>query len=213
MSKIRTLSQLQNALDEDISWRIKEIANLKIVVRKSDNISSRTAIRASIPLLYAHWEGFIKNSATYYLEFVSNQGLNYENLASCFVVLGVKRNISQLVASKNSDVSIKSLDFIRSSLSKKAVLNIEGAIRTEFNLSSAVFENIASSIGIDTSSYKTKFNLIDESLLKRRNCIAHGEYLDVEMLGFNELANEVISLKRNFKTDIENYATLQKYKL
>ena len=90
MSKIRTIDQLQNMLDADFSWRLKEIANLKIVVRTSLNISKKTAVRAAIPLLYGHWEGFIKNSSTFYLKYVDGQALTYRELKSCFVVFGVK---------------------------------------------------------------------------------------------------------------------------
>ena len=87
MSKIRTIGHLQEILDNEFSWRLKEIASLKIVVRTSDNLSKKTAVRAAIPLLYGHWEGFIKNVSTYYLEFVNGQSLTYKELKSCFVVL------------------------------------------------------------------------------------------------------------------------------
>lgn len=77
MSKIRTIDQLQTILDGEFSWRLKEIANLKIVVRSSDKLSRNTAVRAAIPLLYGHWEGFIKNASTHYLDYVNGQSLTY----------------------------------------------------------------------------------------------------------------------------------------
>lgn len=89
---------------------------------------------------------------------------------------------------------------------------LDSAIRTESNLSSAVFENICNSVGIDHKLYETKYNLIDESLLNRRNRIAHGEYVGLTADDYRNLADEVITLLRNFKTDIENAATLGKYK-
>lgn len=89
MIKIRTLSQLQDFLDNEFSWRLKEIANLKIAARRSDILSKWTVVRASLPLLYAHWEAFIKNAATGYLDFVNGQNLKYCELQSCFVVFGI----------------------------------------------------------------------------------------------------------------------------
>lgn len=212
MSKIRTLDQLQTTLDSEFSWRLKEIANLKIVVRSSDKLSKSTAVRTAIPLLYGHWEGFIKNSSTHYLEYVNGQSLTYRELKSCFIVFGVKRKINDLVSSKNSSVSIATLDFLRDELDEKAKLKIESAIRTEFNLSSKVFANIARSIGINTQGYESRYHLIDESLLNRRNHIAHGEYLDVDSEGFRELADEILYLLRSYKTDIENAVSLKEYK-
>lgn len=213
MSKIRTINQLQNALDNEFSWRLKEIANLKIVVRSSDNLNKKTAVRAAIPLLYGHWEGFIKSSSTLYLEYVNGQSLRYRDLKSCFVVFGIKRKINDLIDSKNSNLSISTLDFLRDELDEKANLKIESAIRTEFNLSSKVFANIANSIGINTQDYEARYKLIDESLLSRRNYIAHGEYLDVDSEGFRELADEILFLIRSYKTDIENAASLEEYKI
>lgn len=213
MSKIRTLDQLQNILDGEFSWRLKEIANLKIVVRSSDKLCKSTAVRAAIPLLYGHWEGFIKNSSTHYLDYVNGQSLTYRDLKSCFIVFGVKRKINDLVSSKNSSVSIATLEFLRDELDERAKLKIESAIRTEFNLSSKVFANIAESIGINTQGYESRYHLIDESLLKRRNHIAHGEYLDVDSEGFRELADEILYLLRSYKTDIENAVSLKEYRL
>lgn len=212
MSKIRTADQLQEALDNELSWRLKEIASLKIVVKSSKALSKSTAVRAAIPLLYGHWEGFIKNASTYYLDFVNGQSLTYKELKSCFVVFGVKRKINDLISSKSSEISISTLDFLRDELNEKAKLKIDSAIRTEFNLSSKVFENIAKSIGLSTHGYETRYNLIDSSLLHRRNLIAHGEYLDVDSDGFRELADEILQLLRCYKTDIENAVSLEAYK-
>ena len=212
MSKIRTVSRLQDYLDKEFAWRLQEIAYLKIIVRRSDLISKKTAVRAAVSLLYGHWEGFVKNTATYYLEFINGQMLTYKDLKTCFVVFGLKGKINELVSSKKSKVSIALLDFIRDEMEEKAKLRIESAIRTESNLSSEVFSNIACSIGIDLSQYEARFNLIDESLLSRRNRIAHGEYLDIDPDGFRNLADEIIYLLRIFKTDIENAVALEDYK-
>ena len=212
MSKIRTLEQLQSALDKELSWRLKEIASLKIMVRRSDSMTSNTAVRASLPLLYGHWEGFIKNTATLYLEFINGQSLKYRELMSCFIVFGVKKKINELSSSSQSEVSIGAVDFLLNKLNETAQLKVGEAIRTEFNLSSKVFKNILKSINVETKKYETKFKLIDESLLTRRNYIAHGEYLDVEPEGFRELADEILNMLRWFKTDIENAASLEEYR-
>ncbi|WP_019894847.1 MAE_28990/MAE_18760 family HEPN-like nuclease [Hydrogenovibrio halophilus] len=213
MSKIRTINELQNTLDQELSWRFKEIASLKILVRRADNITSSTAVRAAIPLLYGHWEGFIKNTATHYVEFINGQSLKYRELVSCFIVFGLKKKINDLSKSKQSKVSIETIEFLLNELGETAKLKADSAIRTEFNLSSKVFVNILKSINIDTEKYEARFNLIDESLLNRRNYIAHGEFLDVEAEGFRGLADEVLSMLRWFKTDIENAASLGQYRV
>ena len=60
--------------------------------------------------------------------------------------------------------------------------------------------------------YSTKFNLIDESLVNRRNKVAHGEYMDLGGKEFGELVVDVLQLMRDYKTDLLNAASMESYK-
>lgn len=211
MASVRTQLQLQDAMDGELSWRIKEIATFRVESAKGGR-NSKAFTRAGVALLYAHWEGFVKKSAELYLEYVSNLGLNYTDLQTCFVVFGLKGSLNTLVSSKKSAPNIEALDFVRDSLGKVAVLKLSGAINTESNLSSSVFENIARSVGISTDPYETKFNLIDLSLVDRRNRIAHGEFLDLSSGDFGPLVEEVLDMMRWFKNDLLNAAATGAYK-
>ena len=48
---------------------------------------------------------------------------------------------------------------------------------------------------ISTEPYETKFNLIDNSLVDRRNKVAHGEFLEIGGQDFGKLIDEIF--KRN----------------
>ncbi len=211
MAKIRTLTQLQEALDNEMSWRIKEISDFRLAT-KTQTTNSLTFIRAGVALVYAHWEGFIKAASEDYLNFVDNQGHIYRELKTCFAVFGLKSRLAQLSDSRKAKPNIEALDFVFDEMDKPAKMNMSSAIDTESNLTSKVFANIATSIDISVSSYETKFNLIDESLVKRRNKVAHGEYLDLSSNDFLNLADDVLQMMRNYKTDIENAATLAAYR-
>lgn len=211
MAKIRTLTQLQETLDMEMSWRIKEISDFKLVTKKQPT-ASHTFTRAGVALVYAHWEGFIKAASEAYLNFVDNQGHIYRDLKTCFAVFGLKGRLALLNTGRKARSNIEALEFVLSEIDKPAKMNMSSAINTEANLTSSVFANIAASIDIPISSYETKFNLIDESLVNRRNKVAHGEYLDLSPEDFMILANEVLQMMRSYKTDIENAASLQSYK-
>jgi hypothetical protein len=211
MAKIRTLTQLQEVLDNEMSWRIKEISDFRLVT-KAQTTSSPTFIRAGVALVYAHWEGFIKSASEHYLNFVDNQGHIYRDLKTCFVVFGLKGKLALLSNSRKAKPNIEALDFVFDEMDKPAKMSMSSAIDTESNLTSKVFANIAASIDISIASYETKFNLIDESLVKRRNKVAHGEYLDLSSSDFLVLADEVLQMMRSYKIDIENAATLESYK-
>ena len=66
-------------------------------------------------------------------------------------------------------------------------------------------------MGLDIYKYEPYYKLIDERLLKNRNEIAHGEYLNIDIKLIDELHNEVVKIMRWFKDDIENYASEKKY--
>jgi len=212
MNKLRTISDIQNHLNNELGWRIQEIDNLKKVIPRVDSIQTRSLLRAGIPILYAHWEGFVKNSSEAYLNFVAHQGLSYRELKTCFILFGLKTEIEQLVETKKITPNIQVANFFLDKLDKKAKIFYKGVINTQSNLSSSVFEEIASSIGIDSTRYQLKYKLIDESLLKRRNQIAHGEYLDIDSDGYQNLSQELVALIRAYKTDIENSIALESYK-
>lgn len=211
MAEIRTLTQFQAAMDKELSWRIKEIGAFNIASR-ANNEQAKYFTRAGVALLYAHWEGFIKRSSEIYLEYVSSRQLQYRELKSCFAVFGLKAKLSMLSESRKSKTNVDAFDFILAGLDGVAKINLSNAVNTESNLTSKVFENIASAIDIDTAQYDTKFNLIDESLVARRNSIAHGEYLSLSGREFAELVEDILGLMRTYKTDLENAVSLESYK-
>lgn len=204
MSKIRTEAQLQEILDHEFSWRLKEIHDVRTVVRKEGSSAQRTFTRAGVALLYAHWEGFVKASAEAYVNYLSCKGLKYSELQPCLVALGMKRHLHTLAESTRSGAATSALEIILAEMDKPASLPMKGATDTESNLSSAVFINIAGWIGIDPKRYSTKFHLLDDRLLKRRNGVAHGQYVGLDSGDFSGLVDQVLEVMRWFKTDIEN---------
>jgi hypothetical protein len=202
--KIRTANMLQDALDGDFAWRLKEIDDLRKQVRIAESARKRSLIRAGVAILYAHWEGFVKNGADSYVNYLSCQRVPYRNLKHCFIALGLRTHLANLTETRSVRYGTEAIAFVLEELDKPARLPMQEAVTAESNLSSKVFENIAGWIGVSTDKYKTKFNFIDESLLKRRNRIAHGEFLIVDSQGFDSLVGETIELLRWFKSDLEN---------
>lgn len=194
-----------------MGWRTKEIAEIKFAAKKPPE-SSRTFIRAGVALVYAHWEGFVKKASENYLNYVNNQGYSYNELKTCFAVHGLKGKLDILGYSQKAKLNIETFDFITSQMDKPTKFLIANAIDTEANLSSKVFSNIAESLDISISTYEAKFHLIDESLLNRRNKIAHGEYIDIGADDFATLTDTVLEMMRSYKTDIENAASQASFK-
>lgn len=210
--KIRTLDELQDQLDRDIGWRIKEIADIKLSLKSAQGSKETTLIRAGVPLLYAHWEGFVKSAAEAYINFVAMKRLALENLSHSFVALAARQHLDNLSNSTRAKLQIDAVTFLRSRLNEQANISPRTKINTRSNLNSEVFEDIALTLGIDTSRYLPRYNFLNTSLLSRRNAIAHGEYLDLDMNAYTDLSDDVVMLLRWVKTDIQNCASLESFK-
>lgn len=210
---IRTIENLVDALANDLAWRKREIAALRKLLNPStlDSTKQTALIRASVALLYAHWEGFVKSAATAYIEFVAMQKLKNSELTNSFLALSFRSVLRKSGASNKLSDHIDALTLITASMNERCNLPVKNAISTEANLSSRVLREIVATLGLDFVPFESKEKLIDEVLLLNRNRIAHGEYIALDLSRTDELFNEVINMIEILRTQIENGALLKQY--
>jgi MAE_28990/MAE_18760-like HEPN len=212
--KTRTVEQLSDALDKELAWRKKELSAIKLLVDETNSAKSRRLafIRAGVAMLYAHWEGFVREAGRLYLDFVSYQKLRYEQLAVNFLALAVRGLLRTAQQTDRIKAHIAVSNFFRGELTNSSNLPVKDGIRTRANLSSGVLHDIIETLGLNYSIFATKENLLDEGLLAKRNTIAHGEYLEVTVDRFNELHEQIIGLMNELRTQIDNAAVLKQYR-
>lgn len=211
--KIRSLEQLNQRLTEDLIWRKKEISDLKSLIEtKSFSSSKHKAVLSSgVTLLYAHWEGYIKTASTSYLEFVARQGLTYDELAINFVAIAMKFKLNEASETNKATIFTEVANFMLTQTSQRSLIPHEDVISTASNLSSSILREIVCVLGLDYSFYETKEVIINEQLLKRRNGIAHGEYLLLDREEYQQLHDEILAMMEDFRTQIENNASQKFY--
>lgn len=209
--KIKTREQLVDLLDAELGWRKKELTFIKSNA-VSNSANYKTYLRSGILLLYAHWEGFIKNSCEFYLSYVKYQKLEYIELKENFIALGLKYNLSEFEQTNKSTIHCKIVEFLLNQLNERANIPNENIIKTGSNLNSTILREILTSIGIDFSDYELKSNLIDSILLKNRNSIAHGQYVELDDIEFTNLHSEILWIMDDIKTKLTNAAILEEYK-
>ena len=192
-------------------WRKKELTVLRKLVQSASVDRRNVLIRSFVAILYAHWEGFLKNAGLSYLEFLSNRRLNYLELSPNFVALALRSRIQDASARNNLANLIEIVDLFQNGLDQRARIP-KDAIDAESNLSSQVLLDIVTMLGLDYSPYETKAVLIDERLLKNRNSIAHGDYLTVEADDVISLSREILEIMESFRTQIENAVALRSYR-
>jgi hypothetical protein len=210
--KIRTVEQLSDKLAEELAWRKIELSALKALIDlKSFSPGKKNALlRSGVTMLYAHWEGFIKVAANTYLEFVAMQGLPYNKLSNNFIALAMKDKLEQANQTNKATIYNEVAEFFITKLAERSVIKYENRIATS-NLSSSVFKEIVCMLGLDYSLYESKEVLIDEKLLKKRNMIAHGNYLDIDEEQYDELHGEIVAIIDNFRNQIDNCASTKQY--
>jgi hypothetical protein len=93
MSEIRTLSDLSDYIFAEKSWRFKELSQIKLDIDNHSGKANDVYLRCGIAILYAHWEGFVKNASLAYLEYISYQRHRYDELAPNIVSLALKKEL------------------------------------------------------------------------------------------------------------------------
>lgn len=215
--KIRTAEEFIDFMDRETSWRKRELAVLNSEINKThySTYTSEALLRSAVMLLYAHWEGYIKNSSIAYLDHVLIQKFEYKKLALHFRAIGIKHDLNEMYNTNISKMGklMDILEFLLNKQEEKCRFTPEKIIDTKSNLNSKVFKEIVITLGLDYKNYETKENLIDQKLLNYRNNIAHGKELVVNGNDYQELFKEVIVLIDTFKNDLENSAILKSYLL
>jgi hypothetical protein len=97
-------------------------------------------------------------------------------------------------------------------IDKKSNIQTKNVIQTKSNLRYNVLEEILFVVGIDESKFSHKKSLIND-LVDARNNIAHGDYLRVEYDAYHNMHQDVQILMEQLKIEIENAATLEKYRI
>ena len=199
-----------NDLYKELSWRKHELSILNSSIPDKSSKKQQVFLRMAIPILYAHWEGFINNSASYYLCYVNSNRLKHSELTTQFFTLSLKNKL-HLNEAKNLETQTKIVDYVLNNFEKRSNVPTKNIIKTKSNLNFKVFNEILYVIGFDESMFKNFESLIND-LIDLRNFIAHGENKIVNKETYNNFYTEIINLMDYFKTELENFSILKKFK-
>lgn len=200
MKHIRTLTQFESEVNADLTSRLQEISRYRDVVRAyRGKLEETPLLRASVTLLYAHWEGFAKNSAERYVRYVLSQQYISDDLCSAIVAyyLDPGSQGSRIVYGRSSVREI-----IRETRRKAAVKVAPRSkirIETASNLSYDVACKMSDSIGVSGVDALLDKDFMDDSLLAKRNAIAHGQSAPIHFDDIDNYRDQTITMMRSFK--------------
>lgn len=213
---VRTLDELQDALDSTLSWRRVELSALKGLIEQYESRTQslpagRSLRRAGIAMLYAHWEGFTKECLQSYVDFLARRRpklaeLN-DGLLQTALLHTLRRAESGDDAARQTIIeAIRRGGEVRSQLPKSHMAN------TQSNLRSAVLMRLLEDFGLDTTGFELREQLIDRRLCDIRNSIAHGRDACPAVGEFSDLHAEVIGMMEEIRDLVLTAARTGSYK-
>jgi hypothetical protein len=222
------ISNLEDLLYEDWTWRKTEISELIIIAETEEK---NVLLKSIILLLYAHWEGYIKKSSKTYLKFISDNKIEVSRLTDNFKYFAMKGLAQEVLKSSETLTTSNDISFIKrfneinlKTIDKLIQINLENErdksiIDTQDNLTPTVFKKILDIIGLRyLHGYEAKNTHIERNLVKYRNSIGHGnkklsssEDFILELNSLLELRDIIFLIIENFRDDIIQFAKEEYY--
>lgn len=212
MSKPFTEKDLSGIFDTDLTWRRKELSDLKASIRRADIYSQSALLKAVVALSYSHWEGYVRTCANKYFEHLTLRRKPYSDFERQIFINSFLTRLDSLYKTR---ISLRERcrlvnDILDGSGSRFSYINSD-LIDTKSNLNTDVVCDICTICGVDTSYFESKKTFIDVILLKRRNAIAHGQQENIQVSDIDDFVAEVLSLMENFRNLLENKVYTKAY--
>lgn len=220
--KSRPDEKLIFELTTALSNRKKEITDFYMYIQGCQSSGIAEILNKSfILLLYAHWEGFIKEYTIKYFSFIISQKLVLSKLTENFLLIYLKSLLKTYKVDKNIFQEKKILDLV--SKGSKFKIKIDEyfekyTVGSENNLKFKNYKNICTILNYSLIDETNVFETNLEKLVHNRNSIAHtglkakentySDILDIEIM-----KNLIIGEMENFHSFIEKNVVNREYLL
>jgi hypothetical protein len=212
MSKPYTEDDLSHIFDTDLTWRRKELSDLKAAIKGADNYSRSGLLKAIIASGYAHWEGYVRICANKYFEHLALRKKPYTDFERQIYINSILVRLDALHHSRVSVADRCKLvgDILDGENARFSYIN-PTLIDTKSNLNTEVIREICQICSIDSSFFSDENTFIDVILLKRRNAIAHGQHEEIGLNEIDDFVAKVLSLMEQFRNLLENKVYTKSY--
>lgn len=212
MTRAYNESVFSDKISSDRTWRIREISDLKSVSGRPGEKPKSVFLRSLVTVCYAHWEGHVRFAANEYLKYVARRKYQYRELNSQFYRNYFMPRLSALSNSKSSlSDRCDLINAILNSSCNRFSIHNEKIVNAKANLNFEVLSDICIVCDIPVDNFESRKKFINDSLLRRRNSIAHGEHTLIDVSEVDDVSQNTISLMREFGTAVENQVTLKLY--
>lgn len=193
-------------ITENLDRRRLEITNLRrILLTHTGKPLEGTVVNMSVPMLYAHWEGYVKEICQLYLELVEISVTTAKQLQPALLGYLWTPKLRPIMGGLSFDR--------RKIVAECALIDVnrpirfadaEKAINTRSNLNFSALEAIANDLCLDISGLMPRKRHLD-AIVQMRNTIAHGA--NPRTLGssdFEQHATAMLGLMEDFERVVLN---------
>lgn len=159
---------LEEILEEN-KWRNGEFAKFKI---NSSNVDASLWFRMCIPMIYAHWEGFVVSAIKVLVTHLNSLSLRPQETKTALTVHGLGTAYQSLAGKQRFDQKVAFTDKFKAIFNEP--IKFPSRINTKSNLKKDVFQEICEVFEFDFRKFELCLRDID-TLVNIRNSIAHGE--------------------------------------
>lgn len=203
--KARNTWELENRLDLSLGPRKRELTEHRFAVMGGGSFRRGVLRRSGIVLMYAHWEGFVREASSLYLSLVDSRGLPVAELARNFQAIALRTTLLRLGATRKVSRHIELLNDIADAMKlpqAPARMPTNGIIAERSNLDARAFYEILETLGLDPTPYKLQEKPVIGRLVRLRHQIAHGARVPVDFSTYNDLHAHLISILDVFREQI-----------
>jgi hypothetical protein len=154
---------------ESNSWRDGEFAKIKA---NPFRVDETLWCRLSIPLIYAHWEGFVVSSLKETLKYLNDLRLKCSQVPTHLVVLGMGDSYKPLSGKQSFAQRVEFTEKFNELLS--STIKFTTRIETKSNLNGEVLRDLCAIFKFNVDRFSDVIPDVNR-LVHVRNSIAHGE--------------------------------------
>jgi len=154
---------------ESNSWRDGEFAKFKI---NALSLDEDLWCRMCIPMIYAHWEGFVVSSLKVLIAHLNTLDLSANDVTTKLIVIGLDDAYKSLSGKQSFKQRVDFTDRFKYLFQEK--MKFKNKINTKSNLKSDVLKELCNMFSFDFKMFEEQTSDIDR-LVNIRNRIAHGE--------------------------------------
>jgi hypothetical protein len=167
----RLLGRIAAAVDRR-RLSLTEVA--RVLLEHQGHVLRNTVCSMALPLVYAHWEGFVKEAFEEYVEFLEHEGILHRELSPILLAYAWTPAFRKLATNQSIQKQTEIASLFLSRLDQTVRFDAQQkAIDTKSNLRFEVFQELAAILCLDVSSASEDQKKLN-ALVNRRNQIAHG---------------------------------------